>query len=249
MIRTKLEKQLELNVGLDKLNKELDEYSFNNHELSNEQKDEILSLYKLWKESLNNKIFIENESNSHIRVRDGKIVSVDKSEKDIYVGVDEKSTLFFSNCNNTTIIIATKVAHITFEGCNNINIKIIGGSVTGIDSIRCTHISFVFDKGDIYYIDISNSTNCKFFLSETIALSTIISTMYAYDMQFSIVANGKVKSTSNTNKNYFDISKQFIFQNDNDNNITLIDVSGRIRECCVADVLPVFAKQLRNFMN
>lgn len=254
MLRSNEEKQQELNINLEKLNQELDDYSFNNHELSNEEKQEIITLYKIWKESLNNKIFIDNESGTHIRVKEGKIITIgnknnglnESLEKELFSGVNEKSTLYFANCDNVTIVISTKVAHITLDSCKNVNIKIIGGSVSGIDSIRCINVSHVFDNGDIYFIDISKSENCKFYFTEKVALSTIISTMYAYSMQFSMLSEGKVKNTFEENKNYFDISRQFIFQKSGDD-ILIKDVSYKIKQCRFSQVLPVFAKQLRTY--
>jgi hypothetical protein len=168
-------KNKELYNDIIKLQEELDDLS-----ITDEQKDNIINLFKNWKTSFNRKIFIESLNKSNIRVCDRvKVNNIPYGSS-----VNIKSTLHFIDCNNVTINILSKVNHITLENCNNINIKTNHGSISGMDCINCSNISHVIKSGNIYYIDISNSTHCNYYISEQVALNTIISTMESMNLLF-----------------------------------------------------------------
>lgn len=205
------------NSSSNDLDEELDNYEFNNGSNSLTEQDRIYikNLYFMMKSAFQNKIFIENYYDCNLRIKDNIISVFSKNNnKDINNNVSHKSTLFFSNFKNVTIVINTKVAHITLEKCRDVNIKIIGGSITGLDFIRCVNLSCVFDKGFVYFVDISNSEECNMYFSFPIALSTMITTMFSYKINFYILSPAnKVHKTFKKNTSYFDIYKKYVFEN------------------------------------
>lgn len=203
-------RSLNLEDELKKLDSEINDYCLNVHNLSENEKKDIKELYKIWKSCLNKKIMIDNISNTNIRISniinfsDGTIIWDD---------VKKHHSLHFVNCSNTTIIITAKVNHITFENCANINIRSSGGSISGIDIIRCNNITSIFDLGSIYFVDISNTTGCSFILSEKIAKDTIITTCSSYNIQFKTICDntGITKNIYKTNMNIFQNNAIYTF--------------------------------------
>lgn len=202
-----LEKKKLLNSEISKLEDEIDELLLDN-------KEKIIEQYRLYKECYNNKIFIDNLENKNIRIKDN-IYVLNKINEVLYEGVTNKSTIYFGNCNDITVVISAKVNHITLERCQNVNIKIIGGSVSGIDNIHCENISYIFDDNDIYFIDISNCINCNMYIPEAIATNTLIITLYSIGVNFFILNNQNIKKVFRKNNNYLDTMGKYCFKIDN----------------------------------
>lgn len=207
-------------IDLTALEADLDKYSFNIRCLSDHEIKSIKNLYTMLKTCLNNKIFIENLNGHNIRINNIITVSGDTLPNK----VTNKSTIHFINCQNLTVQLGVKVGHLTIERCENLNIKIVGGSITGYDCISCRNITHVFDKGNINYIDISSSLNCNYYLSEQIAISTIIQTMNSMHLKFVTLDDHRITNTFDRNKSFFDILKTYKFIINNDQ-IEIVDIS------------------------
>ena len=145
--------------------------------------EEIKELYTMFWKTLNNKIFIENIDNSNIRINERILINGKKYKENI---IDKKTTLHFINCKNVNIIINKKVCHITIEECENLNIKTRGGSITGLDDIRCNHINHILENSSVFFLDVSNSQDCIFYISENNALNTMISSYGSFDIKIII---------------------------------------------------------------
>ena len=208
-------RSLDLENELNNLNTDLNNYCWNVRELSDAEKNDIKELYKLWKSCLNKKIVIDGVNSTNIRVSD-KINFSDGTV--IWDDVKCHHSLHFANCSNVTIIITAKVNHITFERCTNINVRSTGGSISGIDIIKCNDITTIFESSSVYFVDISNSTGCSFILSEKIAKDIMITTTSSYNIQFKTVCDisGITKSTYKTNMNVFQNYAIYSFHMNND---------------------------------
>lgn len=214
MEHTALEKKLE------NLNEELNEYSFNIKYLNDIQKKEIKDLYTMLWNTYNQKIFIENLSNVHIRITDKIYIN-----NTIYIDKDinDKSTLHFINCKNITVVINNKVCHITIERCNHFNIKTRGGAITGIDNINCKHVSHILENSSVYFLDVSNSEGCIFYISENNALDTIISSYGSPDIKIITTCpeKGIVKNKFVPIISFFEIYRLYSFEKTNNGIIQL----------------------------
>ena len=219
---TKLERDEKLQESLYNLDKEMDNYSFDYFDIAPEQRHEIRNLYSYFKSLQNNKLFIENLTSGNIRVN--KMVNY--NGKTLLQDVDHKSTLYFINCKEVTIFIYSKVANITLENCEKVNLKIIGGSIYGIHIINCKNISNVFNDNNIFFIDIDKCIDCKYYISENIAAKTLIQTTKSLNLSFNILNNrGIVVNEYKQNNSYFDlILKRFRFDKIN-NNFLMNDIS------------------------
>ena len=162
----------DLTSQLKKLDTELDAYSFDVTELSKECKDDIRDLYKALHKIYTNKIFIDDIKNSNIRITNKIFINGKESEN---YCVDDKTTLYFANCKHTNVVINSKVCHIVIEKCEYLNIMIRGGSITGIDDINSKHILHIFENSSVYFVDVGNSEDCTYYISEDKALNTTIS--------------------------------------------------------------------------
>lgn len=206
---------LELQSQLVILDNELTNYSFDIKDIAEEEKEQIKELYTLIWKSYNNKIFIENIKNSNIRIN-GKIL-VNGEEYGNYK-ITNKTTLHFINCKNTTVIINAKVCHITNERCENFSIKIIGGSVTGMDDIHCKHMNHILENSSVYFLDISQSQNCIFYISERNALDTTISSFDSPDITITMTNpnDGIIKNKYKPSISFFEIYRRYSFEIEND---------------------------------
>lgn len=223
-----------LEDDLANLNRELNEYSFNTQYLSDEQKKEITDFFVLLKKTMNNKIFIENIEKQNIKVNNNDIII----NGNIFASnITKKNTLHFINCRNLIINIYIQVTHITLEKCENINIRTTGGSISGLDCISCNNVSHIFDNGHVYFIDISKSTCCRYYLSKPIALNTIIQTMESMDLKFFAIENHIVTNIFHKNNSFFDIFKKYIFK-ENNGLVQICDVSNEAK--INNYILPVF---------
>ncbi|QKF94086.1 adenylate cyclase-associated CAP [Fadolivirus algeromassiliense] len=201
----------DLEKKLKTLSEELDEYSFNIKYLNDNDKKEIKQLYTLLWQTYNQKIFIENISHANIRITDKIYIN-----NNIYVNdiITTKTTLYFVNCNNVTVVVNNKVCHITIEHCNHFNIKTRGGSITGIDNINCKHVCHVLEKSSVYLLDISNSEGCTFYISEDNALDTIISSYGSPDIKIITTCpeKGTVKNKFVPSISFFEIYRLYSFE-------------------------------------
>ena len=204
----------DLQNKLEKLSDELDAYSFDIQHLSIDQKEEIKGLYKMLYKIYNNKIFIENIKDSNIRITD-KIFINNKLFDDSTI--DNKTTLYFENCKNVTAIISSKVCHITLQNCENFNLKTRGGSITGLDDINCKHVIHVLENSSVYFLDVSNSEGCVFYISENNALDTTISSYGSPDIKIITTCpkNGVVINKFVPNISFFDIYRLYQFERRN----------------------------------
>jgi len=212
-------RSLKLEEELGKLDQELDDYCWNVRELSTDERNDIKELYKMWKTCLNKKLIIDNIQNSNIRISD-KILN---GGKVLWEDVKRHHSLHFLNCENVTIVISEKVNHITLERCKNVNIRSTGGSVSGIDIIKCNNVTHIFESGKIYFMDISNTTQCSFILSEEIAKDIMITTTSSFNLNFKTICSqsGVVKNRYKTNMNIFQSFAIYSFHTDDDDILSL----------------------------
>lgn len=210
--------QSNLEDKLAELAQDLEDYSWNIKDLNEDEKNVIKNLYKAWKTSLNQKIIIENLHNTNIRVMN----NITQNSKLLWPLVEQHNTLFFTNCSNMTIIVNPKINHITLENCKNINFRTKGGSISGMDIINSSNITTIFDSHTVNFVDISNSTQCLFILSESVAKNIIMITTSSYNINFKIVADnsGVCQNTFKTNMNLFQPSAIYNFVSQ-DNNLSL----------------------------
>jgi hypothetical protein len=213
-------KSKELEDDLSKLNCDIEDYCWNVRELSNDEKKDIRDLYTLWKTCLNKKIVIENVSKSNIRVTHDNLTC---NGKMIWSDIKSHHSLYFVNCSDITIIVTPKVNHITLDRCNNINFKCVGGSISGIDIIKCSNITSVFNSKSVYFLDISNTTQCLFILSETAAKNIMMQTTNSYDLNFKTISDvsGLTKNIYKTNMNVFQDTSIYSFHSNDNNDLSL----------------------------
>lgn len=206
----------DLETELNNLDNELNNYCWNVRKLSEEEKRDIKELYKIWKSCLNKKIMIDSIESTNVRVSD-KINFSDGTV--IWDDVKRHHSLHFINCSNATIVITAKVNHITLERCTNVNVRVTGGSISGIDIIKCSNITSIFDFSSVYFVDVSISTGCSFILSEAIAKDIMITTASSYNIQFRTVSDstGITKNTYRTNMNVFQSYAIYSFHMNDDN--------------------------------
>ena len=195
---------------MEKLEEELDTYSFNIKFLTFAEKENIKNLYVSWKKVLDNKIFIENLTKENIRIFNGKYM-----EKDITTS----STLHFINCNNTTAVISSKINHITIQNCNNFHIKTLGGVISGIDSITSSNLTIIIENEPIYFVDSSDSHYCNFYISENVVVDTIIMSYCSTGLSIIITKDiiGVIKYKFIPPRSFFDIYRIYMFNVINDN--------------------------------
>ena len=205
----------DLDKNLKDLDYDLNKYSFDVKELSDEDKNEIKGLYTmLWKIN-SNKIFIENINKTNIRIKDDLIFVNNKKFSD--KSVNKCSTLYFYNCKNITIMIHTKVCHITLENCEYVNIKTTGGSITGIDNINCKYCNHVIEQAPVHLLEMSKSIGSVFYISDNNVLNTLLSSYESPEMMI-VITNSK---TGNITKkfiptfSFFDIYRLYNFEETN----------------------------------
>jgi hypothetical protein len=207
MIKSEQLKNEELRESLLNLENELEllDHQLIDHNL-------IIQQYRLYKEAFNNKIFIENLEFLNIRIKDTIYILNNKGLITLYSGITNKSTIYLLNCNNLTLVVNVKVNHITLENCEDISVKVVGGSISGIDCINCANINFIFDKSDVYFIDISKSSKCNIYIPETIAPNTSIITMYSLFVNLYVLGgDGKISTSFKKNQNYIDTIGRYRF--------------------------------------
>lgn len=191
--------------------------------LSNQDKNTIVTMYNIWSSCLNKKIFIENVISRNIIIKDKIKIGTYLDNHNI----TQKSTLHFINCKNLSITIDRKVNHITIEKCKNINIKIIAGSISGIDTIKCENMNIIIKNKYVYYLDIGTSQECKINMEDELAINTVISSLNCFNIHF-ILANTKKMFTTNTS--LLGSFNFFIFNKNNANTRLLCCTNNNIKE-------------------
>jgi hypothetical protein len=191
------------------LNEEIENYSFDVRELSENEKEEIKNLYVSMRKISQNRNIIENVKNTNIRIN--KMVLINGTEHDNY-DINDKSGLHFANCHNTTVIITNKVCHITSENCNNFTIKIIGGSISGMDIINCENVNTIIENSSINFLDISKSHGCILYISEKNALNTTILSYESQNIQIIMTDEGFIKNKYTLPMSYFEICRIYTFE-------------------------------------
>lgn len=201
IIKSREEKEKELEDNILLLEEEMDEVG-----IISENRRQILEQYSLYKKCFNKRIFVSDVNNSNIRINNNSIGLLEKGIlTSLYEGVKIDSSIHFVGCNNTTVLIYTKVNHITLESCKNLDVKIVGGAVTGIDNINCVNTNYIFDDNDIYFIDISGSYTCNMYVSERVAKNTLIITMHSLFVNVVILdSNNNMIRAFKKNMNYLD---------------------------------------------
>ena len=194
---------------LQMLNEEIDNYSFDVRELSESEKEEIKNLYVSMRKISQNRNIIENLKNANIRIN--KMVLINGTEYDNY-DITDKSGLHFSNCHNTTVIITNKVCHITSDNCSQFTIKIIGGSISGMDIINCQNVNTIIENSSIHFLDISKSQACTLYLSENNALNTTILSYESHNIQIIMTDEGFIKNKYILPMSYFEICRIYTFE-------------------------------------
>lgn len=210
-----VDKKKEFQIQMNALDDELDRYSFDIEHITEEEKKKIKDVYTAMWLTSNNKIFIENINKANIRIN--KKILIDGKEFGNYE-ITNKTGLHFINCKNITIFISTKVCHITNDHCENLTIKIIGGSVSGMDIINCNHIKLFIEDSTINFLDLSKSEDCLFCFSEENALNTTIS---SFDSQAITITTtnpneGIIKNIYKPSISFFEIYRQYSFKIEND---------------------------------
>lgn len=184
-----------------------------NLDLSDSEKIIIKNIYNSWKHCTDNRIFLENIKNSNIRINNDIVINNINQHKEI----DDKSSLFFTNCQNINITINTKISHLTLESCENINLRTRGGIISGLDNINCKHINNILEQSCVYFIDVSKSQDCLFYIQENLALDTIISTYASFATKIITTdQNNGIKNKYGPIISFFDIHRLYIFENNGD---------------------------------
>lgn len=204
-----------LQQNLNELSAELEKYSFDIKHLGTQDKNKIKELYTILYKIHDNKIFIENLKNCNVRVTDKILINGIILPNCL---IDLKTTLYFYNCNHTNVVITNKVCHITIDQCSHLNIQTRGGSITGLDDINCKHIVHVFNNSSLYFLDVSNSEGCVFYIAENTALDTMISSCNSPDIKILLTCpiNGIIKNKFNPLISFFDNYRLYTFEQEDD---------------------------------
>lgn len=209
----------DLEKEIEQLNEELEEYCWNIRELQEGEKQDIRNLYRLWKTSINKKIVISDLHKTNVRVS-SDILS---NKEVLWHSIKQDHSLHFLNCSDITIIVNPKVNHITIERCKNVNIRVVNGSISGIDFIKCDNVTSVFNSKNVNFMDISDCTQCLFILSERVAKDIVITVTSAFNINFRIVCSltGITRNNYRTNMNVFQNSTMYSFKPDDKDELSL----------------------------
>jgi hypothetical protein len=212
-----------MNLKLAELDRDMDKYSFDIEELSAETREHIKHLYTILYKIYNNKIFIENISNANIRITDKIMINNKLLDTD---AVNDKTTLFFVNCNNNTIQLNTKTCHVTFDNCSNINFKTRHDIITGLDIMRSKHIYYTIENACLYFVALSKCEDCTFWIDEQNALDTMITSYDTFGIKINLICpiDHSVKLKYEQILSFFDIYRIYSFNKQNDK-IELINKS------------------------
>ena len=218
-----LDRAQDLDKEMQKLNEELEDYSFSIRELQEGEKQNIRNLYRLWKTSINKKIVLSDLHSTNVRVN----TDIMCNKEVLWHNIKQDHTLHFLNCSDITIIINPKVNHVTIERCKNVNIRVVNGSISGIDLIKCDNVTCVFNSKTVNFMDISECTQCLFILSESVAKNIIITVTSAFNINFRIVSDtsGITKNNYKTNMNVFQSSTMYSFDSSDTGELLLTSLS------------------------
>jgi hypothetical protein len=149
-------------------------------DITEEDRQQITKLYDSWSTCLSQRITIQNLAGHTVFI--GQILKIDNEILPNIITL--KSTLYFQNCSNLKIKFDKKVNHITIENCVNIDLFIPSGSISGIDTLNSSKINVCAVDNNVYYLDIGKSKECQYWLDESIALNTLISSLNCFNIKF-----------------------------------------------------------------
>ncbi len=233
-----------LDVELRNLDDELNMYIEHYGEFDDGQMDYIKNLFLNWKKTINKRIVLQDMNGTnygkHIHVKINRLGRITVDGLDFGSTVNTRSTLHFKNCQQVIISIATKINHLTLEDCNQVNVKVIGGFVSGMDTIKCNHVSYVFDDNNVYYMDVSSSTECTYYIPEDIALRTEIITAESFNLLFCTlnVDSKSVAKRFKKNRSLFDTFNRYAFL-EQDGSVEMYD-----KPLNMNNILPVFLRRV-----
>jgi hypothetical protein len=222
--KTDIQKENAQMEDINSLKIEINDVMFNHGNITNDDMEKVLELFKTWKKAHNNKTIIENingsQRNGRVSIKIKNRVLIDTI--DFRSEVTTRTTLHFINCNDVNIAISSKINHLVLENCMNMLVKTTGGFISGLDSIRCTNVIHVFDEGNINYIDINKSHDCKYFFQQDVVPNTIIQTIESMDILLVILKDMEIKERFKVCTSFLDTFKRYKFEK-MDNKIKLID--------------------------
>lgn len=155
--------------------------------MNNKEFENMNNVYKnilsSWIKCKDRHIFIENLSNTTLKM--DRYLEIGNIRENVEFTNPKSYTLFLDNCNNMEIKITEKINHVVIFGCDNINIFISRGLISGIDVMRSKNIECDTKKSNINFLSCSNSYSCMFHLDETVE-NILMTTTDSYKITFNI---------------------------------------------------------------
>lgn len=182
-----------METDLEKLIKEL--------EFDNSKKETIINVYKSWKTCHNNQVMVSHIKHGNITVNDSIYIDTVEGTTETFKDISNKSTLFFSNCENVNILLCNKINHVIIENSKHINIECISGIIGGIDILHSNNISIIVINQDIYYMGFGHADTCDTYIDKSLTLNTLISTIHCNYINFVHLVNEmleNIKYVTNT---------------------------------------------------
>lgn len=185
-------------------------------------KKTLENVFDSWIRCKGNHLFIENVENSVIKV--GRILEINGIIHNSNT-LSKNTTIFLNECHNSIIKITEKFNHIVILKCNNANIYISHGLVSGIDVLHSNNITCNVKFSNIYYLACNYSDTFVLQIDENIANDMLLTTSNSYKVIFKL-HNGNTLKEFITNMTYFpELTYYFIKRNKA--NIIYIDYINR----------------------
>jgi hypothetical protein len=158
---------------------ELEDFDY----LDDDTKTILTNVFNSWLRCKNKHLFIENVNNSIIKI--GRVLEINgkKYEKE---HIPKNATIFISNCNNSNIKITDKFNHLIILKCDNTNVYISHGLISGIDIIRSNNITCDVKFSKIYYLACCYSDTFTLHIDENIANNMMLTTSNSYKVIFKL---------------------------------------------------------------
>ena len=150
---------------MEELNRELEDIP----DITDEDKNQIRNLYSCWKNSQNKRVIIENVHN--------QIFVLSPNNYDI------SQTVHLVNCQNTTILVQSKLNHFLLEASSNVKITFLNGLVGSADILHSQNITVTVLNQPVNYFDLSNSSNIHLHIHPDLTedfLMTTCNSVYVY---------------------------------------------------------------------
>lgn len=167
--------------------------------IENNTKNTLVNIFDSWIKCKNNHIFIENIKDSTIKI--GKTLEINGKNYDNNK-LSVNSTIFIANCDNNIIKITNKFNHVIILKCNNTNIYISHGLVSGMDVIHSNYIKCNIKFSNIYYLACCNSDTFTIQIDECIANDILMVTSNSHKVIFKLYNGIEIKEYI-TNISYF----------------------------------------------